>query len=167
MFLWLAWWTYIGIGILMNAPRQIKKDQSFILEKIKPSVDFIEGFKKKHERLPTKREFYTWEREYYKDYGTNLNEPIDSLISGNISYIKSCSDLQNELSEEHKIECKSIDWSKDYMISVWRGEWNEYYLSWENLYKGNGYSLKDGFIALVVNLCIGFIPMLIWWISRR
>src|SRR5690606_5325060 len=123
---------------------------------IKPSVDFINNFKEIKNRLPTNREYYTWQREYYNDYTSDLTQKEDSLISGlgRIQYIRKITDVVSD----DKAKLSAADWSKDYAIAVWRGEWMEYYFSWSDTYDTNNYSWKDGIIGLLFYIIMACVP---------
>ena len=163
--LWTLFWFFIGISSLRDTPKQIDKDKNFVQTKIKPAVDFTNQFKKDSSRLPTNREFYTWEREYYKDYSSNLNQKADSLISdfAEVNYIRHNSNILTD--DQYKF--KNVDWTKDFAIGVWRGEWMEYYYSWNNRYDTNNYSWRDGFISLLVYCGIGLLPFIFWLLFYR
>ena len=159
--IWTSFWCFLGVSSFVDTPKQIDKDNHFIQTKIKPAVNFTNQFIKDSNRLPTKREFYTWEREYYKDYSSDLNQKIDSLISdfATVNYIRHKSDIVgNDQSKFQK-----ADWTKDFAIGVWRGEWMEYYYSWNKQYDINNYSWSDGYISLVVYFGIGLLPFIFWW----
>ena len=59
-----------------------------------------------------------------------------------------------------KIE-ENIDWDNNYMLSAWRGEWNEFYCSWNNEFSTDEYGWDDGIIALIIFCIIGIIPLVI------
>ncbi|MEM9364218.1 MAG: hypothetical protein AAGA43_16370 [Bacteroidota bacterium] len=163
--LWLGIWVFAGISILLDTPGQINRDKDFIENEIKPSVDFIENFVSTHERLPSSREYYTWQREYHKDYSSDLTRPEDSLIGGlgKTTYIRKLSDV---LKEDRK-KFKDANWTTDYAISVWKGEWMEYYFSWTDTYDTNSFSWKDGILNLITTFTIGVIPLLFWLIKNK
>ena len=163
--LWTSFWIYAGIGIFKDTPYQIKKDKEFVENEIKPCVDFVESFKTENSRLPNYREFFTWERDYFKDYTSDLKQEIDSLIPGmgRIQYIRS----ENGIISNDVNKFKEANWKTDYAIGVWRGDWMEYYFSWNNTYDTNNYSWKDGFISLITLTGIGLFPLILWWIYLR
>ena len=158
-FIWFVFWLILGISILIGTPEQIKKDRIFIETEIKPSVDFVYNFKTKNNRLPNYREFYTWERNFYNDYSSDLNQKEDSLIAGN--GLKMYVRKQSDLGLEGK-EFENIDWNKNFAIAVWRGEWTEYYYSWKNTYDTNNYSWKSSIWAFVLYLIVGLLPIFLW-----
>jgi hypothetical protein len=164
-FLWIAFWVFIGISWLLDTPDQIISDKKFIEEKIKPSVDFVKGFKTKNVRLPNYREYYTWHRDYYKDYSSDLTQQVDSLIPelGMNQYIRKLSDVV--INDHNKF--KNVDWDKDFAIGVWRGEWAEYYFSWSDSYDCNNFSWYDGYIGLSIYVGMGIFPFLFWWLNIR
>jgi hypothetical protein len=125
----------------------------------------VKNFKITSGRLPNYREYYTWRRDYYKDYSSDLTQQVDSLIPGlgTKQYIRKLSDA---ISNDYE-KFKNTDWSKDFAIGVWRGEWTEYYFSWTDNYDSNNYSWYDGFIGLAVMLGIGILPLLFWWLYIR
>ena len=89
--LWFLFWVFVGIGIFLNTPSQIAKDKNFIDTQLAPCVGFVEKFEMQNNRLPNYREFYIWERDYFKDYASDLTQKADSLIPGmgRIQYIRS------------------------------------------------------------------------------
>ncbi|MFA7380809.1 MAG: hypothetical protein WC150_10120 [Bacteroidia bacterium] len=164
-FLWIAFWLFIGTLMFLETPLQIERDKLFIEEEIKPSVDFIKNFKETNNRLPTKREYYTWQRDYHKDYSSDLTQQVDSLIAGpgTKQYIRKMNDV---LSEDYS-KFKNADWTKDFAIGVWRGEWTEYYFSWSDSYDTNNYSWKGGFVSALLTYLFGFLPLPFWWYNSR
>jgi hypothetical protein len=164
-FFWLAFWLYAGVSMLLDTPEQIASDKKFIEMKIKPSVDFVKNFKTINGRLPNYREYYTWHREYYKDYSSDLKQQVDSLIPGfgPNQYIRKLTDA---VSNDYD-KFKNVDWNKDFAIGVWRGEWSEYYFSWTDSYDSNNYSWLDGFIGLASMTGIGIFPLIFWWLDIR
>jgi len=160
-FLWLAFWLFIGTVMFLETPRQIESDKQFVEKEIKPSVDFIKNFKTTHNRLPTNREYYTWRREYHKDYSSDLTQQVDSLIPelGNKQYIRKLNDVV--IDDYGKF--KNTDWTKDFAIGVWRGEWTEYYFSWSDSYDSNNYSWLDSFLGLLQMYIYGLLPLIVWW----
>ncbi len=160
-FLWTTVWIFIGVNSLLDTSKQIERDRNFAQTQIKPSVDFVNNFKKSYNKLPTNREVYTWERDHYKDYSSDLNQRDDSLISGfgPVNYIRKSSDvISNDQSR-----FTNANWKKDFAIGVWRGEWMEYYYSWNDSYETNNYSWSDGFISLFVFTTIGLVPFVFWF----
>lgn len=164
-FLWLTFWLFAGIFMLLDTPVQTAKDKDFIEKEIKPSVDFVKNFKTSNDRFPNYREYYTWQREYYKDYSSDLTQNVDSLISGlgRKQYIRKLTDVASNDYEKFK----NADWKKDFAIGVWRGEWTEYYFSWTDHYDSNNYSWKDRFIGFTVMIIIGIFPLLFWWLAKK
>lgn len=63
----------------------------------------------------------------------------------------------------------TIQGTDNYQLAVWRGDWFEYYNSFNKKYKTNNYSYGDGVSVLLLAIGIGLLPALIWWIivSRR
>ena len=163
--MWSAFWLYAGISMFLDTPKQIASDKKFIETEIKPSVDFVNNFKTTNGRLPNNREYYSWQREYHKDYSSDLTQQVDSLIPGlgTKQYIRKLSDaVSNDYGK-----FKNADWNKDFAISVWRGKSTEYYFSWTDSYDSNNYSWQDGFIGLAVMIAIGILPLLFWWLNIR
>jgi hypothetical protein len=164
-FLWVAFWLYAGVSMFLDTPKQMESDRIFIEKQIKPSVDFVKNFKSINGRLPNNREYYTWQREYHKDYSSDLTQQIDSLIPGfgTVKYIRKLTDVVSNDFDKFK----NADWNKDFAIGVWRGEWMEYYFSWTGKYDSNNYSWQDGFIGLSVITGIAIFPLLFWWIGIK
>ena len=163
--IWTGFWFFIGISSLVDTPKQIEKDRDFINTKIKPSVIFIKEFKKSFNKLPTNREFYTWEREYYKDYSSDLTQQVDSLIPGfgTVNYIR----RKSEILSGDEFKFKKIDWTKDFAIGIWRGESVEYYFSWNDSYDTNNWSWTDGYVSFFAYCTLGLLPLIFWWSFYR
>ena len=123
---WLVFFLFIGVRILLDTSGQIRRDTKFINSQLKPSVNFVTKFMANNNRLPLKREFYTWARDYYKDYTGDLKLINDSLINGDSRrYIRYVSDLHDdELKNPH---IQKVISENSYALAVWRGEWMEYY----------------------------------------
>jgi hypothetical protein len=145
-----AFWMFIflslGISMYSDAPEQIAKDKAFVKEQIVPAVNFVEGFKTEYKRLPTQEEFIKWEKEYN-------NENAESIYT---EYIRSKSEITGN--DIHKF--KNTDFSKDYAIGVWRGEWMKYYFSWNKKYDTNIYSLEDARESLIIDSVIALFPII-------
>ncbi|MBK8551214.1 MAG: hypothetical protein IPL53_09215 [Ignavibacteria bacterium] len=164
--LWIALWLVLGTLMFLETPKQIEKDKKFIADEIKPSVDFVKNFKMTNNRLPTNREYYNWQREYFKDYSSDMKQQVDSLTPGfgRNRYIRKLTDV---VIDDDYSKFKNADWNKDFAIGIWRGEWTEYYFSWTDNYDSNNYSWGDGFFGLAIMIGIGLFPLLFWWRDYR
>lgn len=161
-FIWTGFWLLIGSVAIFNTSGQIERDKDFVKTQIKPAVDWTNQFKNDSARLPTYLEFFTWEKEFYNDYSTGLTLKADSSISalGLIHYIRRTSDIvSQDLPRFNK-----ANWTKDFSIGVWRGDWMEYYYSWDGSYDTNNYSWGDSFKMLLYCLGMGIIPFIFWYI---
>lgn len=86
---------------------QPKRDQIFFQTRLLPVADFVKKFRIDHGRLPAQREFRKWAQstEYQKSANYFSMKPKDFRGWGEIG--------------------------SDFMIGIWRGEWFEYYQSWD------------------------------------
>jgi len=130
----------MGISMLKQTPKQIRKDKDFIKLSINPNIALIDSFKQIHHRLPTINEFNV------------INH------RGDVDYIREEKFVDNDIIDE----VKGIDWSDNYVLSVWRGEWAEYYISSQHKYIINNYSILDGWIGLLYSVIFGIAPWAIF-----
>ena len=121
------------------------KDKLFIETYLKPNVNFVEQFRRMHNRLPTNKEFHSQSPQL------------------TVEYIRSQHDVPDEISTD----TKGIDWSKNYVIAVWRGEWNEYYISHGEKFITNEYGPSDGIIGFIVCLGFGAVPIIIYFLVKK
>jgi hypothetical protein len=144
LYFWLFICFLFGIISLFSVPDQMKKDRQFIEKEIKPSILVANNFKAKFKRLPTCTEF-------------------DSLVFHKYSsrILRDNKDLTED------IKSYKIPDSNSFIIGVWRGEWEEYYISWLNKFITNNYKWEDGFKGLFVFLIIGFAPLAIYIITHK
>jgi len=72
----------------------------------------IDSFKNINHRLPTVSEF-------------------DKIVNGNSGNLGNTDYIRDDkfLDFRIKLQARNIDWSKNYVLGVWRGEWWEYYIS--------------------------------------
>ncbi len=155
IFLWTIAWLAIGILALIDIT---DTDSEFTQKEIKPSVDFIKKYISINNRLPTNREYYTWQRDYHKIYCSDLNQQNDSLIPGlgPIQYLRSSTDFIS--TDQYK--CKNANWNNDFAIGAWNGDFWEYYFSWTDSYDTGNHSWTERLLGLIISIGIGFIPLL-------
>lgn len=140
--LWLGLFLWFGVATLIYAPEQVIKDKEFINKEIDPSIKRINNFKAINHRLPTVAEFS-------KLNGRDTND------LGNTDYIRNDRNLERKI----KNRTKGMDWNKNYVLFVWRGEWAEYYISDGHQYVTNDYQISDAVILMVVAIFIGVLPL--------
>ena len=115
----------------------MEKDTKFKTENIYPVVEATKSFIETNNRLPTTREF------------NELNG------NGNGELITNIGNLPPEFQDKITTE----EWDKNtYAIAVWRGEWNEGYISKNEIYILNDYSWIEGFKVLLIMVVIGLVP---------
>lgn len=130
----------------LNTPKQIDKDTKFKTQHIDPLVDSVKHFVTINKRVPTDNEF------------NKLNTNNDGELI--IRY--------TDLPDEFKDEVKSVDWDNDsYAIAIWRGEWNEGYISKNEKYILNNYSWTDGLTGLLIVISIGLLPTLLTLLNLK
>ena len=160
----MALWIFLGIGGFVNGPN-VDSDKIFIEKEIKPSVDFVKNFRKDNNRLPTNKEFYTWERIYYKNNPNKVHYYIDTSII----YIEKHQYIRNDssINKENLNKFKKANWNKDFAICVWRGDWEIYYFSWTDSYDSERYSASKDIIGFIIIILIGLLPLLFWFIYYK
>ncbi len=138
--IWFLTWTILGIGIFLNTPTQINKDNKFKAEKIDPVVDAVRSFVQMNDRIPTNTEF------------NKININKDGELIRNY----------DDLPDEFKTELKNDSWDSDtYAIAFWRGEWNEGYISKNDIYVLNDYSWTSGLLQLLIFIVLGLLPTIL------
>ena len=83
--------------------KQHAKDKQFVREELLPLADHIEQFRINTGRLPTDEEFKIWDQGSAK------------------LYYRHKPDFCSSWGED----------GKDFLVGAWRGEWFEYYQSWD------------------------------------
>jgi hypothetical protein len=146
--MWLTVWLYLAGLHLLEVPNQIAKDRAFVENEMMPLVEFIKSFKLKKSRLPTSEEFNKWTRDAMPE-------------ARGITYIRS---LANVLGND-KNKFEGVDWTNNFAVGIWRGEWEEYYFSWNDKYDVNTYTWKDGATDTVFCILIGMTPLLIFQLA--
>jgi hypothetical protein len=153
-YTWLIVFLLLGIAMLEGTPLQMLKDKEFINKHIKPAVTLIDSFKKANSRLPTNAEFnellYT-SLSIYEEYNP-YDSSEESLVTG---YIRDQKNVPDE------IKTQNVDWSNNYALAVWRGEWFEYYTSWDHKYIGNNYKWSSSISKFFYMAFIGGLPFII------
>lgn len=102
-----AIWMFYLVDETIN---EQKEEIEFIKNETKNSRKFIQEFKIKFNKLPNTREFYTWQREFYNDYSSDLNQTNESLTSGEcrIEYVRYSYPISINLQNKFK----TIDFKK-------------------------------------------------------
>lgn len=138
--IWFLAWTLLGIFMYLDTPKQIDKDTQFKAQHIDPLVDSVKYFVTINNRIPTNNEF--------NRLTTNNDGELITKYT--------------DLPDEFKGEVKMVDWDNDsYAIAIWRGEWNEGYISTNDKYILNIYSWTDGLAGLLIMISIGLLPTLL------
>lgn len=162
---WLTICLIYGIFVLFQTPDLIKEGDRYIESSITPAVTFVNTFSMTHDRMPTQREFYTWVREYYRVFTSDLNAKDDSLIA-DISTLTYTTDYRYFVTEKF-ITNHKIDWSKAFVICNLKNGEGDCYCSWTNKYDTNNWTWTSGIINLMYSAAIGSIPVLLWWLNLR
>lgn len=126
--------------MFLDTPRQIEKDKKFKMENIDPLVESVKRFVTTNNRIPKNNEF------------NNLNADSHGVLLTNYA------DLPDEFKD--KIEIDNWD-NGTYAIAIWRGEWNEGYISKNDIYVLNNYSWTEGIKGLLIIITIGLLPILL------
>ena len=137
---WFGVFTYIGIEIFKQTPEIIERNKIFLHDTIMPLVDYVENFKKTNGRLPTLIEFNSSLNIPSNEYETYIRDP--KFVPTEIAY-----------------EVQDLDWSNNYVIVIWRGEWFEFYISDRKRDSLNNFDCLDGLRNLVITIIIGVIPL--------
>jgi len=111
--IWKIWFYFCGaVGILLMAIvaftslQQSDKDKAFTREHLIPLASYVEIFRNSTGRLPTKAEINSWAETNYENQA--------------VWYFTKKPDFMK-------------DWGitgKDFVVGKWRGEWIQYYSSW-------------------------------------
>ncbi|MDR3626457.1 MAG: hypothetical protein P4L45_06475 [Ignavibacteriaceae bacterium] len=170
---WIVIMSFLGYSLFDASVKQYTKNQVFKEKRLKPSVNFINNYLNTHNRLPSIKEFNQWQTDICNLKKENhINKKIDSLIASNPqwAYEVNCfidsRSFPQEVIENYDKNYKN----NSYVLETWRGEWNEYYISWINLYSTDySYSEwhRDGIIVMVICIVIGLLPITILLIQKK
>jgi hypothetical protein len=164
-FLWFGFCVFGIFEILLYKNEITEKEQSFINTQILPAVRFVTDFQLKEKHLPSKREFFLWEREYFHDFSINVDDTINTAnINILTKYNKTEIDL---LAIDFKNKLKDFDWSKDYVLEVWNGEWFWYYFSSSDTFYKSNYTHNDAIIGVSTYLILGITPLVFWYRNNK
>ena len=108
-------WCYLcgGFGVVAIAVvvllsfKQSEGNKVFAKENLIPLANYVEGFRDSKGRLPTEEEFNIWAE-------TNFENKAVWYYTNKPPFMK--------------------DWGtpgKDFVVGAWRGEWTQYYSSWD------------------------------------
>ena len=139
--LWFGLLTYVGIDNYSYAPDIIERDREFIAKALTPKVEFVEAFRSNQDRLPTLEEF---------------NSSLEIRPNEYETYIREASQVPSEIRDD----VKDLDWSSDYVIAVWRGEWFEFYISEGERYITNDFDYSDAIQNMIITIGIGLLPLM-------
>jgi predicted membrane-bound mannosyltransferase len=109
------WWAYFCgvVGLLLVCLlvfvtlKQSRKDKAFAETQLVPLASYVEAFRDSHHRLPLDTEFQAW-------VSTNRASDLAWYYFEKPSFMS--------------------DWGspgRDFVVGAWRGEWIEYYRSWD------------------------------------
>lgn len=112
----------IQFGVLLpNSPGQLRRNEMFFEQRLRPLAEFVRDFQIKEKRLPTQSEFGAWEKR----------------MKLNGDYYSSKPPNQNEWGRE----------GVDFIVGAWRGEWAEYFQSWDGkVFQSDGTALRHALI---------------------
>jgi len=109
-------WLLLGLGFSLGSGAIIEstiEDNRAIEASFQKTAAFVEQFRRDHSRLPNDDEFKDWSgRQPFANYS-----PI---------YME----LLTDKFPEGVVENFGAPPTLGYVVSYWRGEWNEYYASW-------------------------------------
>jgi hypothetical protein len=153
---WIIFCIFLSIKLFFPKLERTDEEKRLINEKIKPAITFIKDFKQTENRLPTKREFFLWEKSYYNDLTIDVDDTINTAI---INY----SNRPDEVPIQFKDKLNNVDWTKYYFLEVWNGESFEYYFSWSDTYYNDNHERMYNFINAIIWLILGFTPIFFWY----
>jgi hypothetical protein len=131
----------MGVDLFRSAPDIIERNRIFVANKLKPLVNFVEEFRKSHGRLPSLEEFNSLLKIPPNEYEIYVRE------DGNVPI-------------EIREMVKDLDWSNDYVIAIWRGEWFEFYISEGKRYITNDFDYVDAIRNLIITIGVGLLPLI-------
>ena len=158
--IWLVVFICLGLLTLYTTPQAIESSKYHFERFEKPSVIYVDSFKKSSGRLPTIDEFIVRDLKIsLPDY-----QRMDSIAKDikflelSATYIRNNKDLE---AEDFTSYPKNIDWNKDYAISFRHHDWKDYYTSWNQKYITGGFGgWSDSIGGSIEMLLVGLIPFL-------
>lgn len=138
LILSLVWPAIFGFS---EAPKQVSKNLKYKNSEFVPLINKVDSFLTTKKRLPT-------DVEFYRMYRTLTYLPT-------VEYYPA--DQFEGIPELDRIE----KGPNNYILVSWRGEWNEYYTSWNNYYSVDKLHGSNGFYNFLYSLIIGGLPLLL------
>lgn len=157
--IWAGLWFIMAIFFVAGTPGQIEDDQRFVSERLQPRIDYVQNFINQNNRIPSQNEYidFMLKSEPYKEIDPNSTNVDYWRQHGSPEFITDSKQLSSnsELRDRGITEMPPSGW----VIRLWRGEWSEFYTSWDNRYYTNNYTWKWGIQQAIYCLVIGFLPL--------
>lgn len=137
---WMGIWLAYGISTVLEVPQAQKKRKTYFEKEFKPSIDFLDGYQKTNNRLPTPEEFNQWAESAFK-YHLLSYERCDHYPCG-----------IEQVNGEDPL--------KYYVLRAWNGDdWDCYY-SWNRVFDADVLDYDYAYGLLLRTILIASIPLL-------
>lgn len=133
----------LGFNIITTTPEQQASDAKF-REQFTPIISYVETFHKEKQRYPSNEEFEIWKNNHGMENRANFLY---------IGILPSDSDFDNQLKE-----------NKKYIISIWRGGWNAFYIAQENRFYPGDWGYDSAFIHFLFSELISAFFFICAWL---
>lgn len=139
-----------------------------IQQSFKNAVEFTDTFHQENDRLPSEAEFDNWANLQTKSNRSHS----EMFLETNLDQIKSR--LNNP--KEPLLQDFGAPRDGSYIIGLWRGEWNEYYVSWKQettvqldpkAFYFFGNAMKDFFFLIFLFLIFAVTSIWLWLKSKK
>ena len=124
----------LGSTFFLHTPSQIRSDLRF-KERFEPVINYVESFYDENSRFPSSNEFEEWKiRNGWENYALFLY----------VQTIPGDPEFRSQVTE-----------NEEYIISMWRGEWNVFYISQEKRFFPGGWGYDDALGQFIFCAAIG------------
>ncbi len=157
---WIALLLYGVTMIVVSIPQEIESDNAYVATELVPAISFITIYQKLNNRLPSTREFYTWEIETYPEKA-NIDNVDDTMQTSYIQYSYNYQE-QPTITGGTKEEVTS-GYPRNYTLVVYaKHDWFGYYDSKTKTYSTSKSPWKNGIFGALFVCGIGYLSVRFW-----
>jgi len=160
--IWACFFSIMAIDFLVQTPDQMEKDKRFISQYLQPRIDFVQNFSDAAGRVPSQNEYIDYQLKRDPSRVDPANEESLRRFGSNEFFTAAEKDrLLDELADQINVQEMPYE---GWIVSAWRGEWSEFYTSWDNRYYTNNWSWQSGIAQSLYCFIIGFGPLAIYFL---